>query len=132
MSVAVGLAALGDAPFDAAALSARLEPFIDSLVFEVERKRFMRHAVASTLAILDASAGATLQDRWDRVEAEWSPRWDAGEDRPCPTHQWTGAPAALVLSRAIRSGWLLLPRARFSQWLGWLPDVIRCRSRWRI
>jgi len=117
----VDLAELRDAPFDAAQLSAGVEPFIDSLVFGVERKRFMRHAVGSTLATLEACRGVTLQERWERVEAERWPRWDAGLDRPYPAHQWTWGPAALVLARAIRPGWLLLPRARLSQWLGWLP-----------
>jgi len=117
----VDLAELRDTPFDAALLSARLEPFIDSLVFGDERKRFTRHATASTIAILDATAGATLQERWERVETERWPRWDAGEDRPYPAKQWTWGPAALVLARAIRPGWTVLPRARLSQWLGWLP-----------
>jgi hypothetical protein len=116
----VDLAELRDAPFDAAALSAGVEPFLDSLVFGGERERFMRHAVGSTLAILDASARATLQDRWERVEAERWPRWDAGLDRPYPAHQWTWGPAALVLSRAIRPAGRCC-RARLSQWLGWLP-----------
>lgn len=117
----VDLAELRDAPFDAAALRARLAAFVDSLAFEVERERFMRHAVASTLAIVDGSAGATLQERWDRVEGEQWPRWDIGLDRPYPAHQWTWGPAALALSRAVRPGWRMLPRARLSQWLGWLP-----------
>jgi integrase len=115
------LAALGDGPFDTGLLTERLGPFIDELTFGPERKRFMRHATSALVAILDTSPGVTLQDRWERVEAvRWS-RWDAGLDRPWPAKNWTWGPAALVLSRAIRPGWLLLSRARLSQWLGWLP-----------
>ena len=100
------LTALRDAPFDAVLLSERLGPFIDELTFGPERKRFMRHATGSLIAMLDATPGVTLQERWARVEAERWPRWDAGLDRPWPAKNWTWGPAALVLSRAICPGWL--------------------------
>jgi integrase len=116
------LSGLCDAPLDAPALAASLKAFVASLTFGAERKRQMRHATASLAAILDATPGGTLQQRWERVEAEEWPRWDAGDDRPWPAKNWTWGPAALVLSRAVRPGWTLLPRARLSQWLGWLPD----------
>ena len=116
------LSALRDAPLDAPALAAGLEAFVASLTFGPERKRQMRHATGSLVAILDATPGATLQERWERVEVERWPRWDAGDDRPWPAKNWTWGPAALVLSRAVRPGWRLLPRARLSQWLGWLPE----------
>ena len=121
MTDAIDLAALGDAPFDGALLQTRLGPFIDALTFGRERERLMGNATSSLIAILDACPGATLQDRWECVESERWPRWEAGVDRPWPAKSWTWGPAALVLSRAIRPGWVLLPRARLSQWVGWLP-----------
>ena len=121
MTDAWDLAALRDAPFDGRLLGERLDSFIDRLTFGPERKRFMRNATGSLIAILDSTPGATLQERWERVECERWSRWDAGVDRPWPAKNWTWGPAALVLSRAIRPGWRLLARARLSQWLGWLP-----------
>lgn len=120
--VAGELSVLRDAPLDAQMLAARLDAFIGLLTFNAERKRQMRRATTSLIAILDATPGATLQERWKRVEAERWPRWDAGVDRPWPAKNWTWGPAALVLSRAVRPGWRMLPRARVSQWLRWLPD----------
>jgi len=115
------LSALGGAPLDAPALAVKLDAFVDALTFGAERKRQMRHAIGSVVAILDATPGGSLQERWEHVEAQRWPPWDAGEDRPWPAKNWTWGPAALVLSRAIRPGWTMLPRARVSQWLGWLP-----------
>ena len=115
------LSALRGAPLDTPALAARLDAFVDALTFGTQHKRQMRHATGSLITILGATAGGSLQQRWERVEAERWPRWDAGEDRPWPAKNWAWGPAALVLSRAIRPGWTMLPRARVSQWLGWLP-----------
>jgi len=116
------LSPLGDAPLDPPILAVKLDAFVGSLTIDTERKRRMCEAVCSLLAMLDATPGATLQERWEKVEAEWWPRWDAGEDRLRPAKYWTWGPAALVLSRAVRPGWRVLARARVSQWLGWLPD----------
>jgi hypothetical protein len=117
----VGDLSAPDAPLDAPRLAAELDPFIGSLTFGAERERQMRRAVTSLLSILEVTPGGTLQERWQRVETDSWPRWDAGVDRPSPAKNWTWGPAALVLSRAIRPGWTMLPRARLSQWLGWLP-----------
>jgi hypothetical protein len=117
----VDLAALRDAQFDGPLLTSQVEAFIGRLTFGAGRQRAMRSAVASMLVVLDASAGATLQQRWERVEVEQWRRWGEGLDRPRPKKNWMWGPAALVLSRAIRPGWRLLGRARISQWVGWLP-----------
>ena len=120
--VGADLSAWGDEPLERGRLAGELEAFIAALRLGAERKRQMRHAVTSLLAVLEATSGATLQERWEHVEADRWPRWDAGVDRPSPAKNWTWGPAALVLSRAVRPGWTMLPRARVSQWLGWLPD----------
>jgi hypothetical protein len=43
-----------------------------------------------------------------------------------------GAVRAFVLSRAARPGWLLLSRARLSQWIAWLPvgHPLRVETQW--
>jgi hypothetical protein len=120
--VVVDLSHLQDAPLDAAALRIGLDSLVGSLTFDAERKRAMRNASSSIVALLQVTEGATLQQRWQRVESERWPGWDAGVDRLRPTKNWTWGPAALVLSRAVRPGWTMLPRARLSQWLCWLPE----------
>jgi site-specific recombinase XerD len=129
---AVTAEGLGDAPFDRDALERTLEALQATLSLRGEKARAMRRACRSVTALLDATAGETLQRRWTTVEREPWTAWEAGRDRLAPVKRWTWGPAALVLSRSVRPGWELLSRARLSQWLGWLPAAhpLNVELRW--
>ena len=114
-------APLADAPFDRRALERELEALRARLSLRGEKARWMERAIGSVVELLDATPGATLQQRWSAIEQDRWARWEAGEQRLAPDRQWTWGPAALVLSRAVCPGWELLSRARLSQWLAWLP-----------
>ena len=114
-------APLADAPFDRRALERELDALRARLSLHGEKARWMDRAIGSVVVLLDATPGATLQQRWSAIEQDRWARWEAGEQRLAPERQWTWGPAALVLSRAVRPGWELLSRARLSQWLAWLP-----------
>lgn len=116
------LDALRERPFAPAPLRAGLEAFVGALEMRPDRRREMRGAVASIVGVLEGAGGQTLQARWEEVERERWPRWAAGEDRLAPAKRWTWGTAALILSRAVGPGWTVLPQARLSQWLAWLPD----------
>jgi integrase len=92
----------------------------------------MRRACVSVTELLEATLGATLQERWTTIEQQRWREWEAGRRRLAPEKNWTWGPAALVLSRQVRPGWELLSRARLSQWLGWLPaeDPLNGELRW--
>lgn len=113
--------ALADRPYERGALQRRLAALEAGWRLRGERARDMRRAIDSILALLDATSGVTLQDRWAAVEAARWAAWEAGEGRLAPAKRWAWGPAALVLCRAVRPGWDLLTRARLSQWLAWLP-----------
>ncbi len=103
-------------------LARELESFIGELrLRDTNRRSIMRRATGSLLELLDGRGERTLQDRWEAVERELWAEWDAGRGRLEPAKQWAWGTAALVLSRAVRPGWVVLPGARLSQWLGWLP-----------
>jgi integrase len=112
---------LADAPFDRRVLERELDGLRARLSLRGEKARWMERATGSVVELLDATPGATLQQRWSAIEQDRWARWEAGEQRLAPERQWTWGPAALVLGRAIRPGWELLSRARLSQWLAWLP-----------
>jgi hypothetical protein len=112
---------LADAPFDRRVLERELDGLRARLSLRGETVRWMERATGSVVELLDATPGATLQQRWSAIEQDRWARWEAGEQRLAPERQWTWGPAALVLGRAIRPGWELLSRARLSQWLAWLP-----------
>ena len=114
-------APLADAPFDRRVLERELAVLRARLSLRGEKERWMARATGSVVELLDATPGATLQQRWSAIEQGRWACWEAGEQRLAPERQWTWGPAALVLSRAIRPGWELLSRARLSQWLAWLP-----------
>src|SRR4051794_11901865 len=114
-------APLTDAPFDRRVLERELAELRARLSLRGEKARWMARATGSIVEQLDATPGATLQQRWSAIEQDRWARWEAGEQRLAPERQWTWGPAALVLSRAIRPGWELLSRARLTQWLAWLP-----------
>ncbi len=114
-------APLADAPFDRRALERELEALRARLSLRGEKARWMERAIGSVVELLDATPGATLQQRWSAIEQDRWARWEAGEQRLAPDRQWTWGPAALVLRRAVCPGWELLSRARLSQWLAWLP-----------
>jgi integrase len=116
------LAALADRPYQGERLRARLTGFLETLRLGGHQCRDMQRAAGSLLALLDERGERTLQERWETVESERWPGWDAGHGRLQPAKRWTWGASALVLSRAVRPGWILLPRARLSQWLGWLPE----------
>jgi len=115
------LSGLADRPYDGALLDRELKGFVGGLALDPDRRGTMRRASGSLLELLDGRAQPTLQARWQAVESELWPDWVAGRGRLEPVIQWSWGAAALVLSRAVRPGWVLLPRARLSQWLGWLP-----------
>jgi hypothetical protein len=112
---------LADAPFDRRVLERELDGLRARLSLRGEKARWMERATGSVVELLDATPGATLQQRWSAIEQDRWARWEAGEQRLAPERQWTWGPAALVLGRAVRPGWELLSRARLSQWLAWLP-----------
>lgn len=114
--------ALTDRPYERAALEQRLVELDARWRLRGEQARDMRRAISSTLALLDATDGITLQERWTVLEAEHWAAWAGGEGRLVPVKRWAWGPAALVLCRSVRPGWELLSRARLSQWLAWLPD----------
>ena len=114
-------APLADVPFDRRALERELDALRARLSLHGEKARWMARAIGSVVELLDATPGASLQQRWSAIEQDWWACWEAGERRLAPERQWTWGPAALVLSRAVRPGWELLSRARLSQWLAWLP-----------
>ncbi|MCA1700752.1 MAG: hypothetical protein LC790_18345, partial [Actinobacteria bacterium] len=116
------LSALADRPYDGALLERELGRFAADLRFRASKRGpLMRKATGSLLELLEERGERTLQERWQAVENELWPQWEAGRSRLAPAKQWTWGTAALVLSRAVRPGWVVLPRARLSQWLGWLP-----------
>src|SRR3954454_8418113 len=109
---------LADRAFEPAVLERELEALCARLLLRDGKPAKMRRACASVLALLEASAGVTLQERWTVLETEYWARWEQGVARLEPQRQWTWGPAALVLARAVRPGWELLSRARLSQWIG--------------
>jgi hypothetical protein len=121
MSARRPLAALADVRYDGERLERRLAEFMGMLRLGGAERREMRRATRAVVAVLDERGERTLQQRWEAVEVERWPAWNAGRDRLAPTKRWTWGTAALVLSRAVRPGWIVLPRARLSQWLAWLP-----------
>jgi integrase len=123
---------LADEAWDAGAVARELDALQVRLSLRGEKARAMRQAVASLAALLEVTAGETLQQRWATIEQQRWPRWEAGRDRLVPIKRWTWGPAALVLSRSVRPGWELLSRARLSQWFGWLPaeDPLNVELRW--
>jgi hypothetical protein len=50
-------------------MMAALDDLHARLQFDAERRRDMRRAIDLIVALLDATEGATLQRRWERVEA---------------------------------------------------------------
>jgi hypothetical protein len=114
------LTGLADAPFDFGALAAGVDRFVSGLPAHEDRQGRLQFAARSTIAFLDGLDGESLQDRWDALERDWWPRWDAGVDRPAPADRWTWGLATLILSRAVRPGWPVLRRVRLTQWLRWL------------
>jgi hypothetical protein len=123
---------LADLPFDRAALEDELALLRGRLLLGAEKQRAMRRACASVTELLQATPGATLQQRWTTIEQQRWREWEAGRRRLAPEKNWTWGPAALVLSRQVRPEWELLSRARLSQWLGWLPaeDPLNLQLRW--
>jgi hypothetical protein len=120
------LTSLTDAPFDPGVLAAGVDRFVSGLPNHQDRQSRLRSAARSTIAILDELGGESLQDRWETLERDWWPRWDAGVDRPTPAERWTWGLAALILSRAVRPGWPVLRRVRLTQWLRWLSAAGSC------
>lgn len=123
---------LADCAFEPVVLERELEALCARLLLRDGKPAKMRRACASVLALLEASAGATLQERWTALETEHWRGWEQGVARLEPQRQWTWGPAALVLARAVRPGWELLSRARLSQWISWLPDEdpLKIETRW--
>lgn len=72
---------LGDVPFDRDALERTLEALQATLSLHAEKPRAMRTACRSVTALLDATAGETLQQRWTTVERERWTAWEAGRGR---------------------------------------------------
>lgn len=89
MSTDSSLAGLADEPYDGDRLWHRLAEFVETLRIGGEERRDMRRATASLLAVLDERTERTLQQRFEGVESECWPAWDAGRDRLVPAKRWT-------------------------------------------
>lgn len=113
--------ALADRAFDADALLAELDGLTARVRLKHGKRRQLQRACGSLVAALGEREEATLQARWEGVEGELWPRWQRGEERLAPARQWTWGSAGVILTGAVRPGWVVLPRARLSQWIGWLP-----------
>jgi hypothetical protein len=107
---------LADRSFDAAALAVALGELQARLRFDAERRRDMRRAIDTVVALLTVTEGATLQQRWERVEAEhwdgrpvmadWRPRSGGRGVRPhwCSVVLCARAESC-CRGRGCRSGW---------------------------
>ena len=82
-------APLADGPFDRRALERELDTLRARLSLQGEKARWMARATGSVVELLDATPGATLQQRWSAIEHDRWACWEAGEQRLAPERQWT-------------------------------------------
>ena len=115
--------------YDGARLGAELEALVERCGLDGEQRRRMRGCVRDRCwGCLDAPMGATLQQRWEVIERDCWPAWDAGVAGRAPVERWTlgsGGTGALARGRA-RAGRCCRVHGCRSGSAGWRRTI-----RWR-
>jgi hypothetical protein len=111
---------LAAAPYDRSRLQHRLTAAVTTFRCGPADQRRLLRAGDALADLLDACAGATLQERWDAFERDVWARWVTGQHRPSGA-RWTWGVRAIVTARLVQPSWTLLTQVRIAQWLARLP-----------